>query len=515
MITRSRIWSLLAMALVAGATACTDLDIANPNEPDQKRALTSGVDIEALIAGTFRTWWNLEQGSQDFTPRVETDLADALSAAGDETANSGLGGTGEVADEPRVAAINDANYRWGGYLTQSWYSLSRGLAAIRDGLLSMKSGVKIGNNNADAARLQAFSKLMQGLATGHMALIYDKAFILDETVADPQAVKLQPYPEVMAQAVKYLEEAQRLGAASPFTIPAGWMGPGSYTNQDLIRIAHAYEARFLANVARTPTERAAVNWNAVLQHAQAGVTRDFGVVQDGPGGKWYSPMKDGVETRMKLAYLGPADQSGGWQKWDASDPANKAPFLIDTDDRRVTGGTPTSDGTLIKYWPNQTASPARGYYYFSNYSSKHYLATAGTRLGFVPDLTVQEMQFLIAEAYLRTNQVNLALPIINKTRVEQGKLPPASANGVAGQPRCVPRTAKGACGDLLQTLAWERQITNGLLSAGSVFFDRRGYGTLLKDTWTQLPVPAKDLLVLKVPVYTFGGPGGQSSAPGR
>ena len=57
-----------------------------------------------------------------------------------------------------------------------------------------------------------------------------------------------------------------------------------------------------------------------------------------------------------------ADQSGGWQKWEASDPANKAPFLIDTDDRRVTGGPGAAtggatDGTLIKYWPNQTASP--------------------------------------------------------------------------------------------------------------------------------------------------------------
>ena len=79
----------------------------------------------------------------------------------------------------------------------------------------------------------------------------------------------------------------------------------------------------------------------------------------------------------------------------------------------------------------------------------------------------------------------------------------------------MPRTAQGACGDLLQTLAWERQIVLGLLSQGSNFYDKRGYGTLLKNTWLQLPVPAKDLLVLKETVYTFGGAGGQSSAPGR
>src|SRR6185436_15692008 len=197
----------------------------------------------------------------------------------------------------------------------------------------------------------------------------------------------QPYPEIMAQARKYLDQAQDLAGKSTFTIPAGWIGTTSYSNVELARIAHSYEARFLAGVARTPAERAAVDWNAVLTHAQAGVTRDFGVIQDGPGGKWSSPMKSSTEQRMRLPYIGPADQSGGWQKWEASLPQDKQPFLIDTDDRRVTGGPGaatggTTDGTLTKYWPTQTASPARGIYYFSNYTSKHYLAIAGTNLGF-------------------------------------------------------------------------------------------------------------------------------------
>ena len=513
-------WSLALIASIAATTACADLNIANPNEPDRTRALTSGVDIESLISSTFRTWWGLQQGSQALTtPAAETNLANALSAASEETADSGLGGPGEVADEPRIAAINDSNYRWGGYLTSSWNLLSRALSATRDGLLSVKGGVQIGTNGADNARLQAFAKLMQGLAMGHMAMIYDQGFILDESTADPTTVKLVPYAEVMAQARKYLEQAQDLGGKSTFTIPAGWMGTASYTNQDLVRIAHSYEARFLAGVARTPAERAAVDWNAVLLHAQAGVTRDFGVTQDGPGGKWSSPMKNSTEQRMKLPYLGPADQSGGWQKWETLPPQDRQPFLIDTDDRRVTGGPGastggTTDGTLIKYWPTQTASPARGLYYFSNYSSKHYLATAGTNLGFVPDLTVQELQFLIAEAYIRTGKPDLALPIINNTRVGQGKLPPATVNGVAGQARCVPKTVKGACGDLLQTLAWEKQLADALLSQGSIYYDKRGFGTLRVGTWLQLPVPAKDLLALHQPVYTFGGVGGPSSAPG-
>src|SRR5947208_166405 len=102
--SRYRTWSLAMLASLAVTTACADLSIANPNEPDRARALTSGVDIESLISSTFRTWWGLQQGSQALTtPAAETNLANALSAASDETADSGLGGTGEVTDEPRIA----------------------------------------------------------------------------------------------------------------------------------------------------------------------------------------------------------------------------------------------------------------------------------------------------------------------------------------------------------------------------------------------------------------------------
>ncbi len=510
MTARYSIKGAAAAALLVAAAGCADLDVANPNEPDRERALKNGQDVEALVSGTFRTWWGVQQGAM---PTGGTNIAEAMAAASDELANSGLGGTGEVADEPRIAAINEANYRWGDYLTYPWYNLSRSLAAIRDGLLSVKGGVKIGTNGADGPRFEAFAKLMQGLAFGDLALIYDKGFVLDETIADPSTVTLIPYTEVMAQARKYLAQARDLAGKSTFTIPTGWMGTASYPSQELIRIASSYEARYMVWVARTPAERAAVDWNTVLIRVQQGITRDFGVQLDGPGGRWAAPHKGSIDPRMKLPYLGPADQSGGWQRWEQSPPAAKLPFLIDTDDRRVTGGTPTSSGTLIKYWSDQTASPARGLYFFSNYTSSVWTQIATTNLGFAPDITVQEMQYLAAEAYIRTNRPELALPIINKTRVENGKLPPATVSGVSG-PRCVPRTIKGACGNLLETLAWEKQIMLPLITQGSLYYDKRGFGTLRAGTWLQLPVPAKDLISLKLPVYTFGGAGGVSTATG-
>ncbi|MCH7891578.1 MAG: hypothetical protein IH921_08755 [Gemmatimonadetes bacterium] len=45
--------------------ACSELDVTNPNEPERDRALASGADVESLISGQFRSYWNLSQGSGD------------------------------------------------------------------------------------------------------------------------------------------------------------------------------------------------------------------------------------------------------------------------------------------------------------------------------------------------------------------------------------------------------------------------------------------------------------------
>ena len=45
------------------------------------------------------------------------------------------------------------------------------------------------------------------------------------------------------------------------------------------------------------------------------------------------------------------------------------------------------------------------------------------------------------------------------------------------------------------------------------FFDARGWQTLPEFSFVHLPVPGRELGTLRLPLYTFGGPGGQGSAP--
>ncbi len=45
------------------------------------------------------------------------------------------------------------------------------------------------------------------------------------------------------------------------------------------------------------------------------------------------------------------------------------------------------------------------------------------------------------------------------------------------------------------------------------FFDSRGWHLLPEGSFTQLPVPGRELGTLRLDLYTFGGPGGDASAP--
>ena len=515
---RMRATALAVVLLSTGA--CMDLDVTNVNEADRGRALAEAADVEALIAGTFRTWWNLQQGRAPGPAMASMADEQSMSRANYGSQDQGM--------EPGRAIINENAYQWGYWVYDPWLLTNRALASIRDGLQSIEDlNLQIGVNDRDGPRAQAFAKFMQGLLIGNLALQYDRAFLLDESVANPAEMELAEYPEVMAAARTKLAEARQLAEASPFSIPAGWMGTDGYSSADFVRLTHSYEARFMAAVARTPAERGEVDWGSVLSHVQNGVTRDFGVNLDGPQGNWWSGVFHkaamGIGIDVDLALIGPADSDDDYIEYEKTDPALKEPFIVNTADRRIHGPNPTDPGLYVHYRPTLIQPSERGLWYQGNYAPWWYWDLAQTGFGFAPDLSLKEMGYLAAEAHIRLGQPAQALPYINGPRVENGQLPPATVDGVSGA-GCVPRSAgllakapnsaaEGACGNLMQTLIYEKQIETAYLYAGSSWYDHRGFGTLRTGRAYQCPIPAVDLELLGLSVYTFGGVGGDGAAP--
>jgi len=123
------------------------------------------------------------------------------------------------------------------------------------------------------------------------------------------------------------------------------------------------------------------------------------------------------------------------------------------------------------------------------------------------------MDLIKAEALIRLGRASEAVPLINKSRVANGQLPPVTVDGPPDEPGCVPRKMNGQCGSLWDALRYEKGIENYGTNGVIAFFDARGWQTLPENTMLQLPVPGSELATLRRPLYTLGGPGGQSSAP--
>ena len=212
--------------------------------------------------------------------------------------------------------------------------------------------------------------------------------------------------------------------------------------------------------------------------------------------------------------LGPADSTDRYKAWLATDVAARRPFQIVTKDRRIHGAAgPATPGKYFGYNQNTIFQEGRGTYRWSYYYFHRYGTGNSWQQGAQDALTVTEMDLLKAEALIRLNRAGEAVPLINKSRVAKGELPPVTVDGPPNEPGCVPRKANGDCGSLWDALRYEKRVEMVGVDPTVAFFDARGWQTLVANSITQLPVPGRELATLQMQNYTFGGPGGQSSAP--
>jgi hypothetical protein len=516
---------LVGSLLLLGTAACADLEVVNLNDADAERALATAGDVEALIAGSYNTWF---RGVYAYSgPGMF--LSNAAFQHNAPWANAGMEVYGRI---PRVSIVNnvaDSNYS---YFTRPWYYCYRAIAAVASGLKALENpevADELGATNV--ARAKAYGKFVLGIAHATVAVLFDRGFAVDETTDLAQPQEPMGYNELMTVALAQLDQAATLSAATSFTLPDAWM-QATITNQQLAKIAKSFKARFRAAVARTPAERAAVNWQALIADVDAGVTEDLVLYYDDYNGWSWDVL--GYLTYpgwTSAAYFiwGMADQSGNYQKWlDLALDAKNTKFpdgsdvLILTPDTRFPQGNSvtaqrTAQGEVIHIATASQAGdtwkrPERGVWRWSWYKPFRGWEYWQEEQFYQPEIKVTEMRLLKAEALFRTNNKAGAAAIINQTRTAAG-LNATDANGTNSS--CVPKLPSGQCGDLWEMLKWEKRIENlgfGIFGA-PMYFDSRGWGDLWKNTYLQLPVPCKEIQVLQLlPCGTFGGPGGEMSA---
>jgi len=489
----------LGLLLIFGLIGCVDLDVENPNQPDAERAITRAEDIESLIGGSFLSYWGIQK----------TYPAPALSvAAWEYTSSWGNFGMQDMGTMPRQSYNNSPSYTDRFIAQNPWYGLYGAISGINDALAAIDRGAMDGlNNPARVARARAFGKFMQGISYGFLALMFDQAFLVDENFdLANETPEFADYKAVMDGAIGFLEEAAQISGNNAFQLPASWINERPLTNQELAALSHSFIARFMAMVSRTTEQRANAHgygWDRVLAHAEQGITEDFTVEGDTEFW-WFEYGWRGVHpvwTRASYYTIGPADQSGAYQTWLNTPPADRQPFLIVTDDKRITGDEPTDDGTDFWHWGNPAFNPVRGTYFFSFYGNgRYYYHLATGAAGPMPHLMKAELDMIKAEALIRTNgSKDRIAELINITRVGRGELE-ALANNLDYSV-------------YMQQMMYEKNIEAAWTYCGRAYFDRRGWGTLVSGTPLHFPVPGFELEILLQPIYTFGGVGGDAAAP--
>lgn len=513
--TLTRAAGLLAILAMG---ACQNLDVANPNEPDAKRALSDPAALEALAGGTMRTWSNAYFHMEH--AGVLTTMAQSFSSSwnnynmnfysGVDNPEAGPAGWNRSSrswqNDPAAAGRTSVEYLWTNY-----YST---LSSANDVVRAIRKDKVVINTAGDTKRAEAIAVLMQGATLSGLALNYDKAYVVDENT-DLTSLAYSDRKKMRDGAVTKLLEAATLAKATTFTTPAGWTNGRTYSNDQIARIAYTMAAMTLAMWPRNAAENAQVAWATVANYASQGMSAatpfDFVFIGDGCESwcnlllVWFDGIDGGrVHTRV-ANMLDPVTQKHPWPLTGNPPPNSPDKRLGDGsfgDESLVDGfGTiPVTDqgGTDFAWSGVAPFRPDRGSYHQSNIGHMRYDESKNQDptaiyggFGPAPALTATLNDLLWAEALIRSNgSLTQAATLINKTRVGRGGLSAASAGeGTAG---------------LLQKLYYEQEIE--LMGISSLpYFNRRRIDGLLPGTPAEMPVPARELGVLGQALYTWGG----------
>jgi hypothetical protein len=546
---------VLGAVLLAGATACNDvLSVENPDQPERDRVLSTPADVEQFIANSYVVMHQgtLGQGTTVAGGSTNDALQPQLLVMGMENlsgnANFGMAIRGGY---PRVFIDNSRGNQTELGQLRDWRFEHRAARMAAIGLQRFSAaGFTSGSAGRDQ-RAKAFANFVMGVAMGNLALAYDSATVVSDA-DDPLEIlwPLRPYAEVMDSALMRLDQAIALAEADPApdALPTGWLNAaGALTSMDdFVRLIRSYKARFRAGVARTPMEREAVDWDAVIADVENGIEEDYRVNMSFSTGwdvSWVIQhyLFQSWHQMWQLV-VGMADTSGAYDAWLATPDASKTPFVVITHDRRFPRGE--SRTQQIANSPVENTVPA-GNLYFRNRPPGQDVLTPVTiansfydfirfqtfrnanRIGAYPVMTEAEMDLLEAEGHIReTGDFVEAARLIDITRVGRGGLQPLVGAGIddladviPGGASCVPRVpaepsfTSSECGNILEALKWEYRLETAFTGYGMWYFAGRGWGDLPNGTPIHIPVPYQEMDARQQAFYNLGGVGGDDAAP--
>jgi hypothetical protein len=526
-------------ALLAACTTGNVLNVPNDNSPDVARAYGTPAGVESLIGGLYQQMNNAWNTTND-EPAAQMIALEGFATVANFCMNV------RAAVPPNPIVNDRGNQCDGGNFTDfsRFQKLARNSANLVLALDALNKANASTGTPAEDARDRGFAQFVDGIALGNVALMYDSAAIVTNVVRSDSVPPLSGYQQVMTGALAELDSAIATAggaaAAAAFPLPATWINGNGMTQAQWVQFIHSWKARLRAGVARTPTERAAVNWANVIADATAGITGDISVTMGGGWSCSYNCSQMYSSNgwhEMSLMILGMGDTSGVYAGFIGTSFVTRdgSQLTIHSPDLRLPQGatraaqqadTPIGNNSFTpgRYFANRPTSgdfPGPGYG-TSQYDHKRWLAVFKAKaVGPVVQFSKAENDMLAAEGDIRTGAYAAAATLINTSRALHG-LPAVgvadNTTPIAGGAGCVPQVPQGpaftttACGNLMEAMKWEKRMETAYVNYASWFHDSRGWGDLVYGMPTEWPVPNEEMDSRQEPFYNLGGIGNPGSA---
>jgi hypothetical protein len=537
---------LATMSLLAiGAAACNDnLVVENQSNPDVKKVFGDASSIEATIGSGYQSVHNAITNT-NLQPQVDVFALESYSSLN----NFSMGTRVAIPRSPIINSNGSPS------INSEFTDLSKAARLqvnAMDALYRLVKGGGTFGTEAQTLRDRAFGFFNIGTNLGWLAMIYDSAGVVTPGIPSDSIPPLSGAADVMKAALAMLDSSVAI-ASTPaaagtggFPTPTAWINGVPMTQADFVRFVRSYRARFRAGVARTPAQRAAVEWDKIIDDTENGIT---GNILPTTGTATTSGWNVGFITQMQvdpgwsqmsLMYIGMADTSGAYARFIATPIGNRdGYFLVQSPDNRWPKGATRADQqnsskaeplniSSRPYVRNRTLAEVPGdgwgisFYDFYRFK---YIRNASNS-GLYPEFTKAENDLLAAEAYIRKGNIAAAAAKIDLTRVAAG-LPKLSGvvttatqavpGGIAS---CVPQVPSGntvSCGNIMEAMKYEKRMETAYTSFGRWWTDGRGWGDLIEGTAYEFPVPYQEIQArygVTQPTYNLGGGSGSSAAKG-
>lgn len=462
-------------------TACHDeLLVDYDNNPTSDDILNSADNIKSIADGLFYNWFMATNSS--WSPRMAMwVMADQGTCSWANVAMYHL------SSEPRIVFNNSVTYTYARINEEFYQALNSTISMCNDVITAINEGAEMPGGEGETAMTKAQAFLIRGLSLGYLGLTYDKAFIVSDNTLALES-EFSPYQDVSEAAVASLDSVIEITENYYFVLPDTWINGHSWNSRELAQLANSYAARFMVYTARNSSQDEANDWAGILLRAEEGMKKDLEIRMDNVNWKSYFRQ-----------YTVPED----WARIDCRiinlmDPGYPSRF---PDDGSNPQRASSADKRLEAYFTfigSHDMKPERGYYHYSNYDFRRFDYAVTTYETDVVDFFKYESELILAESFARTNMIAEAVEIINAgPRVIVGRLSELDP-GISKE-------------ELLEVIFYERDIELIQTGFGNAFFDMRRRDMLQKGTMLHFPVPGKELNVMELPEYSFGG---ESAADG-